>query len=213
MLHTLNEKSLLEAAHVLAQSNQGFAEILKVHGPPPLWAREPGFETLFRIILEQQVSLASADAMYRRLKDNIESLSPSTILTAGSKYLRSLGVTRQKAAYFINVAKAIEDGELELDRLGRESDQVVLQKLTSIKGIGPWTARIYLLMALCRPDIWPIGDVALATAFKNLYGCTKRPTQAALDDMAKAWSPHRATAARLLWHYYLNENINRKQIT
>ena len=199
----LDEDRLAEAAEVLATKDKDLARILARHGTPPLWARKPGFITLIRIILEQQVSLASADAMYRRLKDNISPLTPGSILNAGASHLRSFGVTRQKAAYFINIAGAIESGELDLTKLGGQSDEVVLEKLTSIKGVGPWTAKIYLLMALRRPDVWPIGDVALATAFKNMKGCGERPTQPELNEFAKAWSPHRATAARMLWHYYL----------
>ena len=88
--------------------------------------------------------------------------------------------------------------------MGKESDEFVLEKLTAIKGIGPWTAKIYLLMALRRPDVWPVGDIALATAVKNLKGLRERPTQDRLSEMAMAWRPHRATAARMLWHYYLN---------
>jgi DNA-3-methyladenine glycosylase II len=199
----LNEDRLAEAAKVLATLDKDLARILADHGTPPLWARKPGFVTLVRIILEQQVSLASADAMYRRLIDNISPLTPASVLTAGASHLRSFGVTRQKATYFINVAEAIENGELDLRKLGRQSDEEVLAKLTSVKGIGPWTAKIYLLMALRRPDIWPIGDIALATAFKSMKGRQERPTQAELDGFAKAWRPHRATAARMLWHYYL----------
>jgi len=199
----LNEDRLAEAAEVLATLDKDLARILADHGTPPLWARKPGFVTLLRIILEQQVSLVSADAMYRRLIDNISPLTPASVLIAGVSHLRSFGVTRQKAAYFINVAEAIENDELDLQKLGRQSDEVVLGKLTSIKGIGPWTAKIYLLMALCRPDVWPIGDIALATAFKNIKGWQERPTQPQLNEIAKTWRPHRATAARMLWHYYL----------
>lgn len=201
----LTGKSLLEAAGILAKTDADLARILTTYGPPPLWARAQGFVTLLRIILEQQVSLVSADAMYRRLTENIEPLTPGAVLGAGVQFLRSFGVTRQKAAYFIYVAEAIESGALDLVGLAKESDDVVMENLTSIKGIGPWTANIYLLMALRRPDVWPIGDVALATAFKNLKGWRQRPTQPELDEIAKNWRPHRATAARMLWHYYLSE--------
>ena len=203
-LAALNPKSLAIAAKSVALMDNDFAQILEKHGPPPLWEREQGFITLIRIILEQQVSLASADAMFQRLKKNINPLSPTTVIAAGEDFLRSFGVTRQKAAYFLNVARAIQNKELDLDALGQESDDVAIEKLSSVKGIGPWTAKIYLLMALRRPDVWPAGDVALATAFKNLKGRSVRPTQPELSEIAKAWSPHRATAARMLWHYYLS---------
>ena len=104
----------------------------------------------------------------------------------------------------MNVAESIQSGELNLGVLDKESDEHVLEKLTSVKGIGPWTARIYLLMALCRPDVWPVGDIALASAVKNLKGLPNRPTQPELSEIALAWQPYRATAARMLWHYYLS---------
>jgi DNA-3-methyladenine glycosylase II len=200
----LSKNRLIESAGILAKADKDLGRVLTAHGPPPLWARKPGFVTLVRIILEQQVSLASADAMYRRLLENIKPLAPEVVITAGADFLRSLGVTRQKAGYCINLAEAIRDGELDLVNTGRKSDQSAIEELVSVKGIGPWTARIYLLMALRRPDIWPVGDIALATAVKNLKGWQARPSQPELADIAKAWKPHRATAARMLWHYYLN---------
>ena len=200
----LDKKSLAIAAKSVALMDPDFARTLAILGPPPLWEREPGFVTLVRIILEQQVSLASADAMFQRLKKNIKPLTPATIISAGEPFLRSFGVTRQKAAYFMNVAQAIQSGGLDLEALGQQGDEVAIENLTSVKGIGQWTAKIYLLMALRRPDVWPVGDVALATAFKNLKGRLERPTQPELSEMALAWRPHRATAARMLWHYYLS---------
>ncbi len=200
----LDKKSLAIAAESVALMDRDFARTLANLGPPPLWEREPGFVTLVRIILEQQVSLASADAMFQRLKKNIKPLTPETVIAAGEPFLRSFGVTRQKAAYFINVAQAIQSNGLDLEALWQLRDEIAIEKLTSVKGIGQWTAKIYLLMALRRPDVWPVGDVALATAFKNLKGKLERPTQPELSEIALAWRPHRATAARMLWHYYLS---------
>ena len=207
---TLDERSLAEAASSVALIDKDVARILAIHGTPPLWARKPGFITLLRIILEQQVSLSSADAMYRRLVVNINPLTPPTVLAAGALFLRSFGITRQKATYFINVAEAIQNRDLDLEELGKLSDGSAIAKLTFVKGIGPWTAKVYLLMALCRPDIWPVGDIALATAFRNLKGLRERPTQPELSEIANAWRPYRATAARMLWHYYLSEKLNRE---
>ena len=200
----LTGERLVESAKALAMRDKDMARILDALGTPPLWERQPGFITLIRIILEQQVSLVSADAMFRRVKAQIEPLTPAAVLAAGAPFLQSFGVTRQKATYFINVAQAIHNGELVLEELAHESDDSALAKLTSIKGVGPWTAKIYLLMALCRPDVWPVGDIALATAVQKLKGLEKRPAQPELSQMALAWSPHRATAARMLWHYYLS---------
>lgn len=200
----LNNERLADAAKNVARLDPDMARILSSLGTPPLWDRQPGFVTLLRIILEQQVSLVSADAMFRRLTAHINPLTPDTVLSAGTHFLRSFGVTRQKAAYFINVAQAIQSGDLVLEDLAYESDGSAITKLTSVKGIGPWTARIYLLMALCRPDVWPVGDIALATAYQKLKAMEKRPTQSEFSKISQVWAPHRATAARLLWHYYLN---------
>jgi len=208
----LSSSLLAKSAGILAKKDKDLARILADCGTPPLWEREQGFITLLRIILEQQVSLISADAMFRRLTDNIEPLTPRAVLDAGTSFLRSFGVTRQKAAYFVNVAEAIENGVLDLNGLAKQSDDVVMERLASVKGIGPWTANIYLLMALRRPDVWPIGDVALATAFKNIKGWKQRPTQPELNEIAKIWCPHRATAARMLWHYYLSEKEKQESV-
>lgn len=200
----LDHDRLAAAARSVAGLDGDMARILATCGTPPLWDRPPGFVTLLRIILEQQVSLVSADAMYRRLLAQIDPLTPENVLDKGETFLRSFGVTRQKAAYFVNAARAVRDGDLDLAALAREDDETAMARLTAVKGVGPWTARIYLLMVLCRPDVWPVGDVALATAFQKLKGLEKRPSQPELEAMAFAWAPHRATAARLLWHYYLN---------
>jgi DNA-3-methyladenine glycosylase II len=199
----LTDESVAQASAALAGMDCDLAKILQANGPPPLWARPTGFETLIRIILEQQVSLVSADAMYRRLKENISPISTKNILQVGIDGLRELGITRQKSSYFINVAESVENGELDLDGLKECDDDKSIERLTSIKGIGPWTARIYLLMALLRPDVWPIGDIALATAVKNIRGWKIRPNQPELTEIASDWYPYRATAARLLWHDYL----------
>src|SRR5260370_36000393 len=131
-----------------------------------MWARRSGFPTLLRIILEQQVSLVSARSMFARLKSNIEPFTHEAFIEAGEAYLRSLGVTRQKAHYCVQVAHAFTNGQL--DKIVRMNDEYAHATLVSIKGVGPWTANIYLLMALRRPDIWPDGDVALATAVCKL---------------------------------------------
>lgn len=200
----LDKSALTGHAKKLAKLDPDMAQILRVHGVPPMWSREPGFVTLIRIILEQQVSLTSADAMFRRLQGRLQPITPLTVLKVGAPFLRSIGITRQKASYFINVSQAIDLGELDLEQLATQDDESIIEQLISVKGIGPWTARIYLLMALCRPDVWPVGDIALATAVKNLKGLKQRPTQLQLTDMSQAWAPYRATAARMLWNYYLN---------
>jgi len=205
MTPLLTKKGLKEGTAYLASRDKDLARLLQTDGVPPLWARKPSFLTLIHIILEQQVSLASALAMYRRLEQNLAPFTPEQFVKVGSSYLRSLGVTRQKSAYCINVATAILDGQLNLKTLFRMDDLVVVSALTKIKGIGPWTAKIYLLMALRRPDVWPPGDIALMNTLKKIKKLQPHPSPAALSAITEAWRPFRSVAARMLWHHYLSE--------
>lgn len=173
-----------------------------------MWARPTGFPTLLRIILEQQVSLVSARAMFVRLKSNIEPFTALGFLEAGEANLRALGVTRQKAHYCVQVAQAFTNGEL--NQIARMSDEDAQATLVHIKGVGPWTANIYLLMALKRPDIWPDGDIALATAVGRIHKMNTRPSFPELAKIAEAWRPYRSVAARMLWQYYLAERNKTK---
>jgi DNA-3-methyladenine glycosylase II len=195
--------SLAAAAVALAERDPHLAVIHQNHGTPPMWARRPGFPTLLRIVLEQQVSLISARAMLERLKSNIKPFTALGFIEAGEASLRSLGVTRQKAHYLVQVAQAFTNGQL--NQLARMSDEDAHQALVSIKGVGPWTANIYLLMVLKRPDIWPDGDVALASAVGSLRKINPRPSFPELAKIAESWRPYRSVAARMLWQYYLAE--------
>lgn len=168
-----------------------------------MWARRPGFSTLIQIVLEQQVSLISARAMFERLQRNLGALTPEVFIDRGENYLRSLGMTRQKAHYAIQVAEAFSVGELKL--ISKLDDEAAHAALTRIKGVGPWTANIYQLMALRRPDIWPDGDIALASGYGKIRKLKTRPTFSELAHIAEAWRPYRSVAARMLWQYYLAE--------
>ncbi|MEA2206133.1 MAG: DNA-3-methyladenine glycosylase [Blastocatellia bacterium] len=191
------------AAQYLAREDPHFDLILKQHGPPPLWARRTGFATLIRIILEQQVSLVSAASMYRRLTSNVIPFTPHRFVELGEAYLRSLGLTRQKSAYCVHLARSIIDGQLNLRRIRTLNDLEAREELMRINGIGTWSADVYLLMALRRPDIWPSGDVALITAVTSLKALKARPNPEQLLKLAEPWRPFRAVAARMLWQYYL----------
>jgi DNA-3-methyladenine glycosylase II len=199
----LTLESLQVAAEALAEIDPQLAAIHRIHGTPPMWGRRPGFPTLLRIILEQQVSLVSARAMFERLKSSVEPFTPQRFIESGEGYLRSLGVTRQKAHYCVQVAQAFTNGDL--NQIARMNDEDAHARLLSIKGVGPWTANIYLLMALKRPDIWPDGDIALATALGRLRKMNTRPSFVELAKIAEAWRPYRSVAARMLWQYYLAE--------
>jgi DNA-3-methyladenine glycosylase II len=200
---SLTSESLAAAARALAARDPHLAIIHRTHGAPPMWGRQPGFTTLLRIILEQQVSLVSARAMFERLKTNIDPFSAAGFIDAGEASLRKLGVTRQKAHYCVQVAQAFTSGELR--QVARMNDEDAHALLLRIKGVGPWTANIYLLMALRRPDIWPDGDIALASALGKLHQMDTRPSFPELAKIAEAWRPYRSVAARMLWQYYLAE--------
>lgn len=199
----LNTHTLAVAARELASRDEDLAVIFKSHGNPPLWRRATGFPTLVHIILEQQVSLRSGKAMFDRLGAAIQPFTPDQFLHHGENYLRRLGVTRQKAAYLIHLSALIIDGELNLSRLARMSDNDARMALMRVKGIGSWSADVYLLMAMCRADIWPAGDLILAVAARDLMRLRDRPSPIELEQLAEKWRPHRAVAARMLWQYYL----------
>lgn len=204
MLAPLTEFTLYEAVTELAQRDPDLGAVVARHGPPPLWAREPGFPTLVLLILEQQVSLASARAAYNRLEAATGTVTPAGLLALSDAELRAAGFSRQKTGYARALAQAILDGAFDPDGLADLDDDGVRCELTSLKGIGPWTAEIYLLMVLRRPDAWPAGDLALATAAQQVKGLAARPSPAELVELAEAWRPWRAAAARILWHHYLS---------
>jgi DNA-3-methyladenine glycosylase II len=199
----LTPATLGDAARRLARLDSDLARVLRRHGPPPLWGRPAGFATLARIILEQQVSLASAAATWRRIETGLGGFTPELCATAGEGRIRALGVTRQKAAYLVLLGRAIASGSIDLAAVGRLPDGEARAALLRLKGIGPWSADIYLLMALRRPDVWPAGDLALATAAQAVKDLRRRPSPAALERLAEPWRPYRSVAARMLWQHYL----------
>ncbi len=200
----LTPEALADAAALLAHRDPDLARVLDRLGPPPLWGREPGFPTLVHIILEQQVSLASARSAFDRLNTALPSLEPAAFLKLDDVSLRMIGFSSQKARYCRNLADAVLVGTLDLSALPALSDDAALRELTQIIGIGPWTAEIYLLMVLGRPDVWPAGDLALAVSIQGLRHLPERPTPKQLRSIAELWRPFRAVAARLLWNHYLH---------
>lgn len=200
----LTDETLVEAASELAARDPDLAQILTTFGPPPLWAREPGFPTLLHIILEQQVSLASARATFERLRTVATPLIPETFLALDDDALRAVGFSRQKTAYGRYLALAVVNGELDLASMADQDDATVRAALVKLKGIGVWSADVYLLMALRRPNIWPVGDLGLVVALQEIKQLPTRPLPIVMEVLAEPWQPWRAVAARLLWHYYLN---------
>ncbi len=176
-----------------------------------MWERAPGFSTLIHIILEQQVSLASARAAHLKLLAEASPLTPHRFLELDDPTLRRIGFSRQKAVYGRRLSEALAQGRLDLDGLASQDDDSARRQLLQIKGIGVWTASIYLLMALRRPDIWPAGDLAIAVAAQEVKRLKVRPGGQELEEMALAWRPWRAVAARILWHHYLSSDRNSRR--
>jgi DNA-3-methyladenine glycosylase II len=200
----LTETTLLHAVEHLSQTDPDLAQIVARFGPPPLWAREPGFPTLVLMILEQQVSLASARAAYDRLAAAVGEITPASVLQLDDATLRTIGFSRQKTAYTRHLAVAIEEGRFDPQALGPMDDDEVRRALVALKGIGPWTAEVYLLMALGRPDAWPHYDLGLIVAAQEIKALPQRPSPQELESLAEPWRPYRAVAARILWHHYLS---------
>ena len=199
----LTEVSLARASRILARRDPDLASILQRLGPPPLWARQPGFSTLVKIILEQQVSLASAASLFNKLKKHTVPFRPERVIELGETHLKSLGLTRQKTAYCLHLADSLHSKQLKLSRLPLLSDDEVRTALMEIKGLGSWSADVYLLMVLRRPDVWPASDLALATAAQKVKRLGARPNPQQLAELAEGWRPFRSVAARMLWQDYL----------
>jgi DNA-3-methyladenine glycosylase II len=204
MRAALTDRSLARGARVLARADPDLAAVLAHHGRPPLWGREPGFATLVQIVLEQQVSLASGRAALSRLEQAAGRVTPARVAALTERRIRAAGITRQKAAYLRGLARGVVSGAIDVDAVALLDDDDAHAELIKISGIGPWSADIYLLMALGRRDVWPRHDLALASAMREVKRLRSVPTPERQLEIAEAWRPWRAVAARLMWHHYLN---------
>lgn len=200
----LDRETFRLASDLLVSEDPHLATLVDRWGVPAFWNRKPGFETLALLILEQQVSLESGAAMYRRLARLTGLVTPANVLAAGEHRLRSIGVTRQKAGYLLDLARQVLEGELDLVALEEEPEELARRHLISIRGIGPWTADAYLLSASRRPDMWPVGDRALQVGAAEVLGLASVPSESELEIVGEPWRPIRAVAARLIWHAYLS---------
>ncbi len=171
-------------------------------GRPKSRKRSPGFATLVRIIVDQQVSVQAGAAIWGRLAENLGDVTPETVISADIPLLRASGLSGAKAKYVLGIAEAIAAGDLNLNSLPRCNEETVRERLTALKGIGDWTADIYLMFALGRPDIWPVGDIAIRAAAGHLMGLPERPNAETVMEIGEAWRPYRTVAAVMLWHYY-----------
>lgn len=200
----ISERNIVRIARELSARDEDLGRVHSMHGTPPLWDRPPGFSTLLQIILEQQVSLASAKACFDKLTVRLGDITPESLLTLDDAELKSVGFSRQKTSYARHLSEAVLERRIDLDGLTEMPDADVKAELIKLKGIGEWSTDIYLLMAMLRPDVMPRGDIALHTAWQKLSG-EPRPTTDGFVAMAEKWSPYRSVAARLLWHFYLEE--------
>lgn len=201
----LTEETFIKGISQLVDRDRDLAQVQSKWGNPPFWTDTPGFSGLVHVILSQQVSLASADAAFARLGEHIESINPGSLLTLDDETLKEIGFSRQKAGYVRSLSNSILQGEIDLDEIELLDNDIARGKLLKLKGIGPWTADIYLLMALRRSDVWPSGDLALAKAVQEIKKLESLPNREDLDAIGERWKPWRSVAARILWHYYLSE--------
>ena len=201
---SLTEETLALAVRDLAAGDQDLRGIVERFGPPPLWDRPGGFATLAHIVLEQQVSLSSAQAAFDRLREVAAPLTPGRFLELSDGQLLRIGFSRQKARYVREMARAVASGAFAFDGLTNLGDDHVYAALVALSGVGPWTASIYMIEVLLRPDIWPAGDIALAPAVAQVKGLARRPDTDQMRSRADRWRPWRSVAARLLWHDYLS---------
>lgn len=204
MILQLDETNLIRASNYLATRDEALQKVLERLGPPPLWARPTGFSTLIHIILEQQVSLASANAAFHKLLRCCPNLTPENFLALSDESLSTIGFSRQKIRYTRLLAEALLSGTLQLDQLNVMDDETASAHLQRLKGIGAWTADIYLMECLLRPDILPKGDIALLEAFRDLKGLEKRPEHPQLIEATAHWRPWRSVGVRMLWQHYLD---------
>lgn len=202
-IETFSEDNLQELYDKLAKRDRHLNQIIKKYGYPPVWVRPNSFETLVLTILEQQVSLASAYSAYKKLKERI-SITPKNLLQLTDDELRSCYLSRQKIIYTRELANAIVSKKINLKKFEGLPDDVVRTELKALKGIGDWTVDIYLLHALRRTDVFPVGDLALVNSIKMVKQLPTA-TKDEIIEMSAKWKPYRSIATMLFWHYYIKK--------
>ncbi|MEO8403620.1 MAG: DNA-3-methyladenine glycosylase 2 family protein [Chitinophagaceae bacterium] len=190
---------------LLAKKDKHLKNIIKQHGYPPMWTRPPTFSTLILTILEQQVSLASAFAAFKKLKQKIGTVTPKKILAMTDEELRACYFSRQKIVYARDLANAIESKRLNLKKLSTATEEEIRHELKKIKGIGDWTVDVYLMHALQRTDLFPLGDIALVNSLKQVKELAAHVSKEEMLLIAESWRPYRTIAAMILWHAYIQK--------
>lgn len=205
MIQTYSADNFQKYCNHLSKLDKHLKQIIHEHGYPPMWTRKQGFETLILTILEQQVSLAAAFAAYKKLKSRIGTVTPAKILNMTNEELRECYFTRQKQGYAKNLAAAFSNKTLPWKQFPDMSDEEVRQHLTAIKGIGNWTADVYLMHALQRTDLFPLGDIALVNSLKETKQLPPHTSKEEMLLLAEPWRPYRTIAAMILWHSYIKK--------
>ncbi|GAA4332922.1 DNA-3-methyladenine glycosylase [Mucilaginibacter gynuensis] len=203
MIRTFNLSTFHTICDELAAADADLAGIIDIYGYPPMWSRPNTFETLVHIILEQQVSLASALSALNKLRERIQEITPARVLLLTDEELKACYFSRQKTAYTRYLAEALLSKLIDLEELAALPNDEIRSKLTALKGIGNWTVDVYLMFVLQRADIFPIGDLAAVNALKKVKNIPAGTSKEELAAIAKAWQPYQTVATMLLWHWYL----------
>lgn len=191
-----------KAIPYLLKKDKIFQQIVDLYGEPTISTRPEGFESLCKLIIEQQVSLASAKACYLKMESFLGKVTPQNIINATEDELRNNSVSKQKAVYLKELSKAIINKELDLASLSQKTEEQIKAELIAIKGIGNWTAEVYIMFCLQKEDIFPIGDIALQNTLKELFSVTTKDEMIILSEN---WKPNRSLATYFFWHYYLKK--------
>ena len=202
---TFTKDNFYSLCKKLSGRDKHLRSIIDQYGHPPVWTRTSSFQTLIHIILEQQVSLASAKAALNKLKERIGTITPQKVLALSDEELRACYFSRQKMTYAKCLAQAMISKQISLKKLSTLEDVEVRQQLKAIKGIGDWTVDVYLLFALQRTDVFPLGDLAMVSALKEVKQLPTETKQEELLKLSEPWKPYRSIAAMLLWHYYIQK--------
>ncbi len=205
MIEQFSKDNFTEICNRLCRKDKELKAIISQHGHPPMWTRPGTFQTLVLTILEQQVSLASAYAAFKKLKARLGWITPARLLSLTDEELRACYFSRQKIVYARTLASAIQQKQLDLKKLPVMSDEEVRIELKKIKGIGDWTVDVYLMHALQRTDLFPLGDIALVNSLKEVKQLAAHATREEMLQVAEAWRPYRTIASMILWHAYIRK--------
>jgi DNA-3-methyladenine glycosylase II len=203
MFGRFNHTNYHQICDELASDDPDLAGIINAYGYPPLWSRPNTFETLVHIILEQQVSLASALSALNKMRERVQEITPARVLLLTDEEFKACHFSRQKTSYTKYLAEAIISGQIDLAELEQLPDDIIRAKLTALKGIGNWTADVYLMFVLQHANIFPIGDLAAVNALKRVKKLPKDTPREELLAITEQWAPYKTVASMLLWHYYL----------